>query len=276
MKPCRTLFYLFACSLLSQLAHAQAPDPEVLFRKMCERAHAAKTSRYMTHVSCEVKMDWQAVLKKKFTTKQSRQIKEQIGDKILVGLKMQIIHEGDKLRIELDNASFSTTGNHKKTYPSDDKYIMVYNGEKLYKTSFGENPSMEVTKEEGWSFFPKPEDTEGFTYRLYPAVTINGLHGCPVEVLGHNDGVTRIFVIEPKSYRLLRIEINEAITKNTVSEYSALKITLLNEEINPTLEPNTFLPVAPEKSVPTNDKRAVAKERLPFDVTSLFRTAAKK
>lgn len=239
MKPFRTFFYLVALSLLSRVSHAQVPDPEEIFEKMCERVYEADTYRYTAEMTFRGIMDWKATSQMKMTAQQRRRFEKQratMGDKLFVRIKMQGMQEDDKQRLEFSDIVATMIGKGKRTLSStDQRVIAVYDGEKSYQTTLGSMPAMEVSQEEGWAIIPKPFDTYGLTFRLFPATKVRGIRGYPIGISGFTDKVARTFVIDPLTYRLLRIEARDEKAGTNSSQ-----ITFLKEEINPKLAPTRF------------------------------------
>lgn len=272
MKPCRTLFYLLALSLLSQHVRAQAPnDPEEIFMKACERVYEAKNYRFSGKFFASAKIDFAAISKGKTPPKIKgayKKMQKELGRSFEINGEIKGAQEDNNSRFEIANLSMLGTGKRKQAVPIKQHIVVIYNGEKLYQTYIGSHMDVNAEVQQGFTLLPDPNNDYTFTYRLYPAIKINGVEGYPIEVFGWDEdkNTHRIFTIDPKTHRLLRAEIK--VNNGTI------QMTVTKEEFDVALQPNTFQPVSPGKITSSVNKNT-SKSGVPFQFDFIPSTTTK-
>lgn len=257
---------------LHGLAFAQTPnDPETLFTKAIERFHEAKTRRLNGTIRLTVDFQWDKILatiKDAKNKAQARTSRKKLGSGIVLDGSMRWIETESKSRLDCTFTRVQSKAKKPKSEKLDMKIVAVDDSEKRYLTQIG--AQMDTQDTDGMALIPEWSDVPAdVSYRMLPAVTINGTVAYPIEVLDAEQTSTarRIFTIDPQTGRILRVQFSNKL-KESLSY--ALTLTVAKEELNPLLNDSLFKPVLPGKS--TTDSFPAEIESFPMTqmIVSLF------
>lgn len=247
MTRISTLLFLCCFCLLTLCANAQTPsDPEVLYEKMTERMDNAQAYLFKGKVRITVPIDWTEA-RKSAKTKQMKEVvrkmSAQTGNALVAEGQFLCANRSPEQRLEMKFNSLIGSGKSKARQKTDEHLIYIEDGEKFYKTQIGSQ--MEVSSDEiGFHLVPDFSTINSLSYRLYPAVSINGKTGYPIEISEKDSDYPYrvICTIEPQTGQLLRTEFIST-SKSKIS----LSFTMDSESLAPELNDAMFKPVLPGK-----------------------------